>query len=166
MRDILYRRGDVSDRDKLQALGILAYGQYKEEMTPENWAKYNGFMSAPETFEYLMETSTCFLCESEGEIVGMAFLVSSGHPTTMFEAEWSYIRMVAVHPDYSGRGIAKILTQQCIEYAISTNEKYVALHTSEFMSAARHIYESLGFTIHKELELRYGKRYWIYILEC
>ncbi len=78
---------------------------------------------------------------------------------------WSYIRMVGVHPHYAGRGIGKQLTQRCIDFAISSDEQVIALHTSEYMNAARHIYESLGFKQMKELEPRYGKRYWLYQLE-
>jgi ribosomal protein S18 acetylase RimI-like enzyme len=69
-----------------------------------------------------------------------------------------------VDPDYQGKGIAKMLTKKCIEHAIVLKEKTIALHTSEMMHAARHIYESAGFTILKEIEPRLGKRYWIYTL--
>ena len=120
-----YRKGTMKDKDKLQELGILSYSQHQQAMTPENWNKYNSFMSNPETFEYLMNTSTCFLCEYENKIIGMAFLVSNGHPTEMFEGKWSYIRMVGVNPSFGGKGIAKKLTQLCIEYAKETNENYV-----------------------------------------
>jgi len=44
-------------------------------------------------------------------------------------------------------------------------EKTIALHTSEFMDAARHIYEGLGFIMVKEIPPRYGKRYWLYRLD-
>jgi ribosomal protein S18 acetylase RimI-like enzyme len=162
--ELNYRKGHIEDKDKLQALGILSYSQHQHAMTLENWHKYNSFMSNPETFTYLMNTSTCFLCEYENEIIGMAFLVSNGHPTEMFEAKWSYIRMVGVNPSFGGKGIAKKLTQMCIDYAIETNENFVALHTSEFMNAARHIYESFGFQVVRELS-RYDKKYWIYLLE-
>lgn len=159
-----YRKGTIKDKDKLQELGILSYSQHKHAMTPENWSRYNSFMSSPETFTFLMNTSTCFLCEYENEIIGMAFLVSNGHPTEMFEEKWSYIRMVGVNPSFGGKGIAKKLTQMCINYASETNENFVALHTSEFMNTARHIYESFGFKIVRELT-RYDKKYWIYLLE-
>jgi len=53
----------------------------------------------------------------------------------------------------------------CIDFAKSSDEKVIALHTFEYMNAARHIYESLGFNQTKELEPRYGKRYWLYQLE-
>ena len=73
--------------------------------------------------------------------------------------------MVGVNPNFEGNGIGKHLTQMCIDSAKSLNESVVALHTSEFMSAARHIYEALGFKQIKELTPRYGKRYWLYTLE-
>jgi len=53
----------------------------------------------------------------------------------------------------------------CIDRAKKNNEKVIALHTSEFMDAARHIYEGLGFKQVKELQSRYSKRYWLYTLE-
>jgi ribosomal protein S18 acetylase RimI-like enzyme len=88
-----------------------------------------------------------------------------GNPTDVFKSEWCYLRWVGVHPDYEGRGIAKTLTKLCIDHAISTNEQTIALHTSEFMDAARHIYESLGFTIQNEIPTVYGKKYWLYTMK-
>ncbi|MBK8968004.1 MAG: GNAT family N-acetyltransferase [Saprospiraceae bacterium] len=161
--NLTFRKGTIEDKDQLQALGVLAYSQHQSAMTPENWRTYNSFMSNPETFTYLMSTSTCFLCEHENEIIGMAFLVSNGHPTEMFEEHWSYIRMVGVNPNFEGKGIAKRLTKMCIDFALETNENFVALHTSEFMNAARHIYEGFGFKVARELT-RYDKKYWIYLL--
>jgi len=69
-----------------------------------------------------------------------------------------------VNPRYGNQGIGKKLTQMCIDHAKKLNEKIIALHTSEFMHAARHIYASLGFTIVKEIEPIFGKKYWLYHL--
>jgi ribosomal protein S18 acetylase RimI-like enzyme len=95
----------------------------------------------------------------------MAFLLPSGNPTEIFENDWSYIRMVGVHPGYTGRGIARKLTEECIKLAGELNENIIALHTSEFMDAARHLYESIGFKRLKEIPNRLGKRYWLYTLD-
>ncbi len=148
----------------MQALGILSYGQHRGALDPESWEKFHAFISAPDTFTYLMSTSTCFLCSVDKHIVGMAFLVRKGHPTDMFEAHWSYLRMVGVDPEYAGRGIAKRLTTMCLDHARQTGERFVALHTSEFMDAARHIYEGFGFKVVRSLT-RYDKQYWIYLLD-
>jgi ribosomal protein S18 acetylase RimI-like enzyme len=72
--------------------------------------------------------------------------------------------MVGVDPAYRGQGIAKTLTKMCIDHARYNNEKTIALHTSEFMGPARHIYESMGFKVQYEIPL-FGKRYWIYKLD-
>ena len=53
----------------------------------------------------------------------------------------------------------------CIENAEKNNEQIIALHTSEFMNKARHIYEKIGFKVIKELAPRYGKKYWLYLLD-
>jgi len=70
-----------------------------------------------------------------------------------------------VHPDFEGNGIGKKLTQLCIDHAKEMNEKVIALHTSAFQHAARHIYESLGFVKIKDLDLMFGKQYYLYTLQ-
>lgn len=95
----------------------------------------------------------------------MAYLVPSGHPTDIYEAQWSYIRFVTVDPRYSGKGIGRRLTQMCIAQARTNQESTIALHTSVLMQNAMHIYQTLGFTILREIPPRLGKRYWLYTLE-
>ena len=95
----------------------------------------------------------------------MAFLVPSGNPTTIFPADWCYLRMVGVHTNHSGKGIGKALTKMCVDEGKSSGEKTIGLHTSEFMDGARHIYESIGFRQVRELEPHLGKRYWLYKLD-
>lgn len=160
-----YRIGTIKDKEKLQKLGLTSYGQFKEVLTEENWNKMNAFLTAQNSYLDLLSKSKCFICETNAEIIGMAFLVSKGNPTGIFHTDWCYIRMVGVNPEYGGKGIGKKLTQMCIDSAKETKEKIIALHTSEFMDVARHIYESIGFEQTKELEPLYGKKYWLYKLE-
>lgn len=148
----------------IKALAIKAWTPFQKELTNENWEKLKANLYNDNTYIELLK-STGFLCTTDKEeIIGIAFLVSSGNPTELFDKDWSYIRYVSVAPDYVGKGIGKKLTESCIEHAKNTDEKTIALHTSEIMNAARHIYENLGFKILKEIEPRLGKRYWIYTL--
>jgi ribosomal protein S18 acetylase RimI-like enzyme len=163
--ELKYRIGTITDKDQLQKLGLVSYGQFKNVLTEENWNKLNTFLTAEDSYVDLLKKAKCFVCEDKGEIIGMAYLVSKGNPTDVFQEDWSYIRMVGVNPNYSGKGIGKQLTEMCIDFAKETNEEVVALHTSEFMDTARHIYESVGFNQIKELEPRLGKKYWLYQLE-
>lgn len=165
MKELTYRTATKKDLKQLQQLGLLAYGQYKSTITQENWEKWEAGFRSDENFLNLLAISTCFVCECENEIVGMAFLIPSGNPFLYFPSDWSYIRYVGVNPAFEGNGIGKKLTQQCIDKARETGEKTIALHTSEFQNAARHIYENLGFIKQKELEPVFGKTFYIYTIE-
>jgi ribosomal protein S18 acetylase RimI-like enzyme len=165
MQQFIYRAGATDDIEKMVRLGINSYGQFKDQLSDTNWKKLEAYLLDKNTYSELLGKSKCFVCACEDEILGMAFLVPNGNPTDIFQKDWSYLRMVGVNAEYSGKGIGRKLTQLCIDYAREVNETKIALHTSEFMDAARHIYESMGFHKVKELELRLGKRYWLYLLE-
>lgn len=160
-----YREGSIKDKDQLKKLGIVSYGQFSNILAPDHWETLNTFLHDEDKLTDLINKSKSFVCLDKDVIIGMAYIVPNGNPWDIFRSEWSYIRMVGVDPNYQGMGIAKTLTKMCLTHAKQTNEKTVALHTSEFMDAARHIYESLGFKVLQEIEPRFGKKYWLYALD-
>lgn len=163
--ELQFREGTMADAARMPQLGLISYGQHFPLLATEAQEKLRTGVTNPELYKALLATSKCFVCTHNDNLTGMAFLVPSGNPWDIFPADWSYLRMVGVDPAYSGKGIAKALTRSCIGYARKNNEKIIALHTSEIMHAARHIYENLGFKIVREIEPRFGKRYWLYALE-
>jgi ribosomal protein S18 acetylase RimI-like enzyme len=165
MNLLLYRLGAIDDLSQIKELANASYGQYATILTPENWNRLNASINDDKTFSELLEHSATFVCTDNEKVVGMAFLIPSGNGNDVFQDDWSYIRMVGVHPEYTGRGIAKKLTALCIQKAKYLQEKTIALHTSEFMDAARHVYEQIGFKVVKEIPPRLGKRYWLYTLD-
>ncbi|MEO6304996.1 MAG: GNAT family N-acetyltransferase [Bacteroidia bacterium] len=162
---LIYRTGSIEDKEQLKQLGIISYGQFSSVLAPEHFERLNTSLHDENKVIELLGKSTCFVCELNKEIIGMAYIIPNGNPWDIFKAEWCYIRMVGVDPKHGGKGIAKTLTKMCIDHAIQTGEKTIALHTSEFMNAARHIYERLGFKVLQEIEPRFGKKYWLYTLE-
>jgi|SRR6185312_7417824 len=160
-----YREGSINDKEQLQKLARISYGQFSNVLTPDNWAIMNDGLHDESKLIELINKSVCHVCLREDEIIGMAYFVPSGNPWGPFQTEWSYIRMVGVNPEYQGQGIAKTLTKMCIDRAKATQEKIIALHTSEFMDAARHIYEGFGFKVTQEIEPKFGKKYWLYTLD-
>jgi GNAT superfamily N-acetyltransferase len=162
---LIFRHGTKQDTGQLSKLGLCSYGQLKDHLTDEHWEVIRSSMAAEPTFSDLLKLSTCFVCEDNGQIIGMAFYVPSGNPTSIFRDEWCYLRLVGVNPQYGGKGIGRKLTQMCIGLARETHEKTIALHTSDFMDTARHIYESLGFEVLKELPERFGRKYWVYTMD-
>jgi len=57
------------------------------------------------------------------------------------------------------------LTTWCIEKAGEEGEKTIALHTSELMLGAQHIYKRLGFKQIEQLPDRFGISYWLFRLD-
>jgi ribosomal protein S18 acetylase RimI-like enzyme len=159
-----YRLGNRNDIEAIKKLAIKSWSQFEDSLTKDNWANLKGALTNDTTYIELFAKSTCFLCTCNDKVVGMAFLVPSGNPTDIYDAGWSYIRLASVDPDFGGRGIGRRLVRDCVQLAKESGEKTVALHTSELMTTARHIYESIGFAIIKELNERLGIRYWLYTL--
>lgn len=162
---IVYRHTTLADLEQVKHLGLISYGQFTDVLGTENWEQMKSVIDNNDNWHHILTDSTGFVCCDEEKIVGMAFIFPSGKGWHFFKPEWSYLRMVGVDPAYSGKGIAKTLTQKCIAHAKQNGEKIIALHTSEFMDAARHIYESAGFKVKEPLEGRYGKKYWLYTME-
>ena len=163
--NLSYRIGTINDVEQLRNLGIIAYGQFQSALTPDNWQTFNANLQDRQKFIDILNIAKCFVCLDNDKLVGVAYIIPSGNPTDLFKSEWSYIRMVGVNPKYRGQAIAKTLTKMCIEHAKQNNEKTIALHTSEFMDAARHIYESIGFKVLQEIPPLFGKKYWLYTLD-
>ncbi len=165
INELTYRPGTVNDLTQLKELGLAAYGEFARILTPENWGKMQATLSDEEKLLQLIDTAKVYVCAYRGNIIGMAYLVPHGNPTPIYPADWCYIRLVGVHPDHRGKGIAKTVTEYCINYAKRTGETTIGLHTSEMMDAARHIYESLGFKRQKEIDNPFGVTYWLYSLD-
>jgi ribosomal protein S18 acetylase RimI-like enzyme len=157
-----YRVADQHDLPALEELGLASYGRLKKHLSPENWAKMEALLKSDQTFPILVSDCHSFVCEETGRLMGMAFLVPRGNPTKVYSAETSYIRMVGVHPDAAGKGIAQSLTKLCIKKAKETGETMISLHSAEIMYGARHIYEKLGFQKIRLLDEHYGLKYWLY----
>ena len=122
MADLTYRLGSEKDHKQLQELRIISYSEFSEKVTAAEKETFIKNLHDEERLSKIIELSKVFVCEHNDRIVGMAYLVPSGNPSNMFPAEWCYIRMVGVDPQYRGNGIAKRLTAQCIENAKATGE--------------------------------------------
>jgi len=157
------RKGTINDLISVKELGQNTWKQFEKKLTNENWNTLSKILSSENLYKDLLKNSTSFVCENEtGVVIGMSFLVSSGNPTELYNTDQCYIRFVTVAEEYKGLKIGQKLTEECIAFAKKNGEKKIALHTSEFMDKARYIYEKLGFKIIREIEPRYGKKYWLY----
>lgn len=163
---LTYHRATVNDIAAIASLLPAAYQDHQSAIGEEQWNRMKRNLANQDQLAKLMEVAIGFSCQFQQQVVGIIFLIPSGNPMQIFPADWSYIRLLGVDPNYRYRslGIGKKLTQLCLEQAQQMGEKAIGLHTSEFMSPARTMYERLGFRQVKELEPIYNKRYWLYKL--
>jgi GNAT superfamily N-acetyltransferase len=76
--------------------------------------------------------------------------------TAIEEKNSSGFRLLAVSNNQRGKGIGKILTQECITRARSKNHKQVIIHSTHAMQTAWKMYESLGFIRSVDLDFMQG----------
>jgi ribosomal protein S18 acetylase RimI-like enzyme len=91
--------------------------------------------------------ATVLVAVVDGEVVGNVTYVSDARSALAEHQreDESSIRMLAVLPTYRRRGIARALTQACIDRARRDGKRRLLLHADEVMQGSRRLYESLGF---------------------
>ena len=72
------------------------------------------------------------------------------------ELRASGFRLLAVNPDARGKGIAKLLTNKCLDLAKKAGHPQVIIHSTKAMKIAWSMYERLGFKRASELDFVQG----------
>jgi GNAT superfamily N-acetyltransferase len=113
-------RASDEELDRVDALLTLAYGTASRrsevslylELQPDGW----------------------FVIEDAGKIVAVAGCLAWG--------PFSWLGLVATHPDVRGRGLAKRISQHCVDWSLARGCDTVALDASD---VGRPVYDRLGF---------------------
>ena len=92
--------------------------------------------------------TTIVVAVDDGRVIGSATLELDGRTDadgTPLEVDEAHIRMLGVHPDARGGGVATKIMAECEERARQAGRSRMTLHTAQNMRAARRMYESLGY---------------------
>src|SRR5262249_44009721 len=66
-------------------------------------------------------------------------------------------RLLAVDPSIRGKGIGKLLVEECIRKAKDKNLGQVIIHTTAAMKTAWKMYENIGFKRSEDLDFMQGE---------
>ena len=139
--------------DEYEALGeltVAAYHSIPDEMPHQ--ATYD--LQLRDVAGRARKSCVVVAVSPAGELLGGVTYVSGPddpYSEELREGE-AGIRMLAVDPARQGRGIGRSLTEWCLERARAAGRVRLVLHTGEFMPAAVHLYEQMGFERVPELD--------------
>jgi ribosomal protein S18 acetylase RimI-like enzyme len=94
-----------------------------------------------------------WVAEEEGELAGTVTYVPGAGPYAEFkDPNGAGIRMLAVLPEFQGRGIGEALVRACIDRARTDGRQCVYLDTTQWMETAQRLYRRIGFVRAPELD--------------
>ena len=120
---------------------------YREFVAPgdDGWEEYLHHIA---DVEGRAGSATVFVAVEDGRILGSATLELDGRiddDDPPLHPDEGHIRMLGVHPNARGRGIARALVGACFSAAREAGRTYVTLHTTQRMKVAQAMYGSMGF---------------------
>ncbi|MFD2265343.1 GNAT family N-acetyltransferase [Lacibacterium aquatile] len=92
--------------------------------------------------EFQPDWERCWIAERTGTILGSVFVVKQSE-------EIAKLRMLYVEPAARGSGLGQRLVEECITFARAKGYRTLTLWTNGNLTAARKIYDRLGFTLTK-----------------
>ena len=159
MIDYTIRNAHPSEFEKIGQLMVEVYSQLEGFPSPTAQPKYyatlanvGAFTLKPAT-ELLVAVSNSKENYIAGALVyfeDMQHYGSGGIAIT--EKNTSGFRLLAVDPAIRGKGIGKLLINECIQKARDKNHKQVIIHSTSAMKIAWKMYERIGFKRSEELD--------------
>jgi GNAT superfamily N-acetyltransferase len=155
---IVVRTYTPEDRNVVQELLIESYGQYESVFrSPEAWSEYVTTMRAsvdnPNVERILVATKG-------PNIVGTLQLFESGdkaYQRPEIAINHPVIRLLAVHPNARGQGVAQLLIEESLKIATAKGADYLYLHSGDIMNQAIKLYQWLGFRRDESKEFSNGE---------
>lgn len=136
----------AEDKEIVRRVLIESYQQYESDYAnPQVWKDYLAEITAsidnPKVDKILV-------AKSHQDVLGTLQLFQSSetaYEKPELEIFSPIIRLLGVHPEARGRGVAQELLKACVNYAKEQGSTSLYLHSSDKMHRAIRLYEWLGF---------------------
>jgi ribosomal protein S18 acetylase RimI-like enzyme len=128
--------------------GRITAEAYREFVRPEDPAAWDEYLARIADVSSRAGRTTILVAVEDGRVLGSATLELSGRtdavadPLPPGEAQ---VRMLGVDPSARGRGIGRLLMNECLRLARARGKTVLTLNTTRRMVAARGMYEAMGF---------------------
>lgn len=136
-------------RDEHERAGVATAAAYREFAPPDhgNWGEY---LRRVADVGARTRHATVLAAVDDGEVLGTVTLelddrIPGGHARDPLAPDEAHVRMLGVRPDVRRRGVGRRLMEACIEAARAAGKRRLTLNTTEDMTAARRMYDGMGF---------------------
>ncbi len=148
--DVVIRRARADELDEVAEITLAAYDEYMpdEASSPARRTSFAEYRTDLADVAGRVERGAVVLvAERDGRIVGTVsyFPPGSDNSGEGWPASHAGIRLLGVIPKERGKGIGRMLTEECIRRAKEAGAPAIGLHTTELMWIARDMYERMGF---------------------
>lgn len=133
--------------DEFEEAGRVTALAYREFVRPGDraWEEYLEHIA---DISHRARRAAVLVVAEGGRILGSATLelgerIDDDDPP--LASDEAHIRMLGVHPEARGRGVARALMAACFDLARREGRGRVTLHTTHRMKTARAMYERMGF---------------------
>ncbi len=156
------RGAEPSERDQVQRVIDSSYAEFEAVWGVGPWTTA---MANLATVIAQAGPEQLIVADANGRLVATVTYYSPGPKDyKRVPQEWAVVRALGVEPGWRGRGLARMLTEECLRRARQDGAPAVGLHTAEGMEHARRMYEGLGFVRQHDFP-HLGMRFWIYALQ-
>lgn len=147
---------------RIGELMVAVYSQLEGFPTAVEQPAYYEMLLNVGQLTHKENTELIVAVSGEGKVLGavvyfsdMKSYGSGGTATEMKNA--SGFRLLAVDPLTRGKGIGKLLCQECIERAQENGHQRIYIHSTAAMKVAWGMYERLGFVRCEEIDFMQGE---------
>ncbi|WP_379968020.1 GNAT family N-acetyltransferase [Ectobacillus sp. sgz5001026] len=136
----------VEEKEAVRRLLVESYQQYEDSYTNPN--VWNEYLANIKSSVDNPDVDKILVAKSDQIILGTLQLFQSSEKAYQkpeLQIFSPIIRLLAVHPQARGRGVAQELIRASRDYAKSQGANTLYLHSSDKMQKAIQLYEWLGF---------------------
>lgn len=155
----LIRDFATQDAAAVNAVALAAFEQYRGEYS--DWPEFSKLVGS---MANLADDGEVIVALSNDRVVGaVAYSKPGALKPSLADPAWPLIRMLAVDPAERGRGLGRMLAEECIRRARRDGADAIALHMSPIMQVALAMYQRFGFVLLRECPPIFGVPYRIYL---